>query len=52
MLKVDMSDYIKSMVSEFPEELDKIKCPWNETLFKVDPKSPKLSKEKRDFHTF
>jgi Reverse transcriptase (RNA-dependent DNA polymerase) len=52
-LKVDMVDYIKSMVKEFPEELGKATCPWNENLFKVDPKSPKLSKEKKElFHTF
>jgi hypothetical protein len=52
-LKIDMSDYIKSMVEEFPEKLEKKSCPWNEKLFKVDPSAPKLSKEKREiFHTF
>ena len=52
-LKVDMVDYIKGMVDEFPEELGKSSCPWNENLFKVDEKSPKLSKEKKElFHMF
>jgi hypothetical protein len=52
-LKVDMTDYIKNMVNDFPEEVTKSSYPWNETLFKVDEKTPKLSKEKRElFHTF
>jgi hypothetical protein len=41
------------MIVDFPEELEKIRCPWNENLFKVDPTVPKLTKEKRElFHTF
>jgi hypothetical protein len=32
-VKIDMSDYIKAMVDEFPEELPgKTQCPWNENL--------------------
>jgi hypothetical protein len=52
-LKLDMVDYIKGMINEFPDELVKSSCPWNENLFKVDDKSPKLGKEKAEhFHTF
>jgi Reverse transcriptase (RNA-dependent DNA polymerase) len=52
-LIVDMSDYVKSMVKEFPEELCKSNYPWNENLFKVDTNSPELAKDKRElFHTF
>ena len=42
------------MTEEFPEELPgKAKCPWNENLFKVDMRSPKLNKSKSEtFHTF
>jgi hypothetical protein len=52
-LIVNMSDYIKSMVFEFPEAVSQQKCPWNENLFKVDANSPKLKKEQSElFHTF
>ena len=48
-----MTNYIKSMVEDFTEELLKSNYPWNENLFKVDTKSPNLSKDKRElFHTF
>ena len=50
-----MVDYIRSMVSNFPEEDlqgSKVASPWNENLFKVDEKSPKLELElKEQFHT-
>jgi hypothetical protein len=53
VLKVDMSDYIKGMVEEFPMELKPSKYPWDENLFKVDKKSPLLPDEDREtFHTF
>jgi hypothetical protein len=52
-LKVNMTDYIKNMVNDFPEELSKSNYPWNENLFKIDTKSPNLNKDKRElFHTF
>ena len=54
ILKVDMTDYVKSMIQEFPEELTgRVKSPWNTNLFHVDPKS-KLLDETRSkvFHTF
>jgi hypothetical protein len=54
VVKVDMTEYVKSMVEEFPKELDgKAKFPWTEKLFKVDEKSKKLSTEQaKTFHTF
>ena len=52
-LKVNMTEYVKSMVNDFPDKLSKSNYPWNENLFKVDTKSPKLLKDKRElFHTF
>lgn len=52
-LIVDMKDYVKNMITDFPEEISTSNYPWNENLFKVDEKSPKLSKEKSElFHTF
>ena len=52
-LKLDMVNYVKGMVDEFPEEIIKSKCPWNDNLFKVDEKGKKLDKEKHEiFHTF
>ena len=38
-LKVNMTEYVKSMVNDFPEELSKSNYLWNENLFKVDTKS-------------
>ena len=54
-VKIDMIDYVKNMVEDFPEELDgrNAQYPWSEGLFKVDSKSPDLSTDKaEDFHTF
>ena len=54
VLQVDMTDYVKGMIADFPEELSgKTKAPWNENLFKVDPTS-KLPNDKQAklFHTF
>ena len=52
-LKLDMVNYVKGMVDEFPEEIIDSKCPWNDNLFKVEDKSVKLNKEKHEvFHTF
>jgi hypothetical protein len=47
-LKVDMREYVKSMVEEFPEELKDSMYPWDKELFTVDPKSPALSKDKTE----
>jgi hypothetical protein len=52
-VSIDMSDYVEHMLSGFPaEELhSKSKAPWNDNLFRVDEKSPKLSDDKRElFH--
>jgi hypothetical protein len=53
VVRIDMVNYVKGMIEEFPEELQEMSCPWNSHLFKVDPKSPMLAKEKAEmFHTF
>ena len=55
VVKVDMVDYIKNMVKDFPEELtvEGAAYPWNESLFKVDPESPALEEFKKgEFHNF
>jgi hypothetical protein len=50
---IDMSDYIKGMIEEFPEKLGTTKCPWNENLFKVNDSDKPLSRDKKEtFHTF
>jgi hypothetical protein len=52
-VKVNMTKYVKEMIEDFPEELEKTSYPWNANLFKVDSQSPKLTKEKAEqFHTF
>jgi hypothetical protein len=52
---INMEDYVKSMVSSFPnEELAgrKVTSPWNEDLFKVDDECTKLNQEQAKlFHT-
>jgi Reverse transcriptase (RNA-dependent DNA polymerase) len=53
VIKINMVDYVKGMVKDFPEEISKSNYPWNENLFKVDDKSPALCKMKKElFHTF
>jgi len=52
---IDMIDYVKNMVEDFPEELTAqgARHPWSDNLFKVDETSPLLPKQKaEDFHTF
>jgi Reverse transcriptase (RNA-dependent DNA polymerase) len=52
-VKVNMTDYVGSMIKEFPEEVTTSSYPWNDNLFKVDDKDPKLTKAKQElFHTF
>ena len=51
---MDMVDYVKSMVEGFPKEhlQGKVASPWNENLFKVQEKSPKLDTAIAElFHT-
>ena len=54
-VKVDMIDYVKKMITEFPEERmkgAKVGNPALETLFMVDPQSPKLDQEDAElFHS-
>ena len=48
-VKVDMVDYTKKMVEEFPQEYlqgAKVMTPAGENLFKVDLRSPKLDEER------
>jgi hypothetical protein len=53
MVKINMVDYFKTMVRDFPEEIATSKYPWNENLFKIDEHSPALRKDKREtFHAF
>ena len=53
-VKLNMVDYVKSMVEDFPEDISgkHVTTPWTENLFKVNPKSPELTKERAEqFHT-
>jgi hypothetical protein len=53
-VSIDMSEYVMHMLNGFPaQEIEnKCKSPWNDDLFKVDEKSPKLNDVKREmFHT-
>lgn len=52
VVKIDMRAFVKAMINDF-EEVKENKCPWNQSLFKVDTNSPKLDKKKAEsFHTF
>ena len=53
VVKVDMTNYVKQMVEDFPEQVQNSTYPWNENLFKVDSQSARLSSERAEqFHTF
>jgi hypothetical protein len=54
VLQVDMTNYVKAMVTDFPEKLEGVGTfPWTNKLFTVDPKSKKLDgKRAMTFHTF
>ena len=53
-LRVDMQDYIKEVVTTFPEKLsENIKCPWTTRLFNINDKIKLLDKQKKDiFHSY
>jgi hypothetical protein len=53
ILKVDMREYLKTMLDDFPYKIEgQQTVPWNEKLFKVDD-TPKLDDAKREtFHSF
>jgi hypothetical protein len=42
-LKVDMSDYVKNMIQDFPEDIAIYNYPWNENL---------VQSKREIFHTF
>lgn len=54
VLKLDMTQYVKTMVEDFPLKLTGTGMfPWSNKLFTVDPKSKKLDDERTSiFHTF
>jgi len=54
ILKIDMTEYVKSMVEEFPQQVQgRNATPWTENLFKVDASSKQLGQERKEnFHTF
>lgn len=54
VLRVDMTNYVKSMIADFPAKLERGGTfPWTNKLFTVDNKSKKLDNERADmFHTF
>jgi len=54
ILKIDMTEYVKSMIEEFLEKVQgRNVTPWTENLFKVDANAKQLGQErKKTFHTF
>ena len=55
VVKVDMTEYVESMLKEFPEELNaqNAKQPWNQDLFNVDSESASLANDVAAIlHTF
>ena len=52
-VKIDMRYYVKNMINQFNHQLTKkYNSPASEKLFKINPKSPKLDKDKAEhFHT-
>jgi len=53
-LVLDMSTYIDRMISEYPAQLTGVsKCPWTDSLYRVDQSLPLLQENKAEaFHTF
>ena len=55
-VKIDMVEYVKKMVTEFPQDRlrgSEVSNPASENLFKVDKRSPKLDQEEAEmFHSF
>ncbi len=54
VLRMDMTNYVKSMVEDFPEELSGVgKFPWTHKLSTIDLMSKKLDDNRaKVFHTF
>ena len=53
-LKVDMINYIETMMKEFEHDVEATKrSPWSDKLFKVSTSAKKLEEERKaEFHTF
>jgi Reverse transcriptase (RNA-dependent DNA polymerase) len=52
-VKINMVDYVKTMVDEYPEQVKSSRYPWSDNLFKIDESSIELPTEKREmFHTY
>ena len=50
-VKIDMVDYVKAMIEDFPVELDgKVSTPANDHLFKIDKGKPLGEMKKEVFH--
>ena len=47
-VKIDMQDYVKGMIEDFPEKVETSTYPWNDNLFKVDDTATKLSKQQQE----
>jgi len=46
VLKIDMTEYFKSMIEDFPQNVQgRNSTPWTENLFKVDKSSNQLGQE-------
>jgi hypothetical protein len=54
VLKVDLTEYIDTMLANFPYKLQgEVNVPWTEKLFKADETSKKLDDKRREtFHSF
>ena len=53
-LKIDMSKYLDSIITEFPHGLpDRVKCPWTKNMLKVKKEENNMGDKKRAiFHSF
>jgi len=48
ILKIDMTEYVKSMVEEFPQKVQgRNSTPWTENLLKVDESSKQVGQERK-----
>ena len=52
-LRLDMCNYVKSMIHDFPYKIKDEKYPWNQNMFKVYETEKDLGDDRRQvFHTF
>lgn len=54
VLKIDMTEYVKGMIRDFPAELNgRANYPWNNNVFKIDKSSKKLNPDQaKQLHSF